>query len=167
MAKSNNNSFDPKPILLIGGAVIGYLYVLKPLLETLGLKKTKAEKLQEQVEAENANNVNQWLQQTASGQQPTKSAGEWAIIADQIHQDLKFSALDDNKDDATYQVARVKNDADFSLLFKAFGKRQEYFFGIPTGGLQDLQQFIKGNLDSDKIAQINGNYSRKGIKYRF
>ncbi len=157
---NNNNSFDYKPILYIGGAVIGYLYIIKPLLETLGLKQTKEEKAQEQVEAENAQNVSQWLTQTASNQTPTKSPGEWAIIADQIHQDLKFSALDDNKNDATYQVARVKNDADFSLLYKAFGKRQEYFFGIPTGGLQDLQQFIKGNLSS-------GNYTRKGIKFRF
>lgn len=161
------DQFDVKPLLMIGGAVIGYLYVIKPLLETLGLKKTAEEKAQDQVEAENAQNVSQWLTQTASGQTPTKSAGEWAIIADQIYQDLKFSALDDNKDDATYQVARVKNDADFSLLYKSFGKRQEYFFGLPTGGLQDLQQFIKGNLNADKIAQINGNYSRKGIKYRF
>lgn len=161
------DQFDVKPLLMIGGAVIGYLYVIKPLLETLGLKKTAEEKAQDQVEAENAQNVSQWLTQTASGQTPTKSAGEWAIIADQIYQDLKFSALDDNKDDATYQVARVKNDADFALLYKSFGKRQEYFFGIPTGGLQDLQQFIKGNLNADKIAQINGNYSRKGIKYRF
>lgn len=164
---NNRNSFDYKPILYIGGAIIGYLYILKPLLETLGLKKTAEEKAQEQVEAENAQNVSEWLTTTATGQTPTKSAGEWAIIADQIHQDLKFSALDDNKDDATYQVARVKNDADFSLLYKAFGKRQEYFFGIPTGGLQDLQQFIKGNLSSNKIAEINGNYTRKGIKFRF
>jgi hypothetical protein len=161
------NSFDPKPLLMIGAAVIGYLYVIKPILETLGLKKTAEEKAQDQVEAENAQNVTQWLETTAAGQAPTKTAGEWAIIADQIHRDLQYSALDDNKDDATYQVARVKNDADFSLLYKSFGKRQEYFFGLPMGGLQDLQQFIKGNLSPEKISQINGNYQRKGIKYRF
>jgi len=164
---NNQNSFDVKPLLYIGGAVIGYLYIIKPLLETLGLKKTAEEKAQDQVEAENAQNVSQWLTTTAAGQTPTKSPGEWAIIADQIYGDLRFSAVDDNKDDAAYQVARVKNDADFSLLYKAFGKRQEYFFGYPTGGLQDLQQFIKGNLDGEKIGQINGNYARKGIKYRF
>lgn len=161
------NSFDPKPFLYIAGAVIGYLYVIKPILEKLGLKQTAEEKLQEQVEAENSKNVTDWLETTATGQQPTKSAAEWSIIADQIYKDLKFSALDDDKNNATYQAARVKNDADFALLYKSFGKRQEYFFGIPTGSLQDLQQFIRGNLSNDKVSEINDNYRRKNIKYRF
>jgi hypothetical protein len=45
--------------------------------------------------------------------------------------------------------------------------RQESFFGINTGGLQNLPQFIIGNLSNSDIAKINDNYARKGIKFRF
>ena len=48
-------------------------------------------------------------------QTPTKSKGEWQIIANQIYEDLRYSAIDDDKKDAQYQVSRVKNDAD--ILF--------------------------------------------------
>jgi len=167
MAKKYNPLENPKPLLLIGGAILGYLYVIKPLLETLGLKKTGEEKEQDQLMAENQQNVQNWLNATASEEMPTKTSGEWSVIADQIYNDLKYSAIDDKKDDAVYQVCRVKNNADFALLFKAFGKRQEYFFGLPLGGLQNLQSFIVGNVTSDKIKEINNNYYRKGIRYRF
>lgn len=167
MAANKKFDFDPKPFLVIGGAVIGYLYIIKPLLETLGLKKTAEEKAQDQVAAENANNVNDWLEQTAQAQQPTKTAGEWSIIADQIYEDGRYSAVDDNKNDLTYQVCRVKNDADFALLYKSFGKRQEYLFGIPVGDLQDLNRWVRGNCSTDQIGTINRNYKSKNIKYRF
>jgi DNA helicase-2/ATP-dependent DNA helicase PcrA len=56
---------------------------------------------------------------------------------------------------------------DIAVLYKAFGKRQEFYFGIPYGGLRDLMAFITSNLSSDAIATINDNYKRKNIKFRF
>jgi hypothetical protein len=100
-------------------------------------------------------------------QSPTKSIGEWQIIADQIYNDLKFSGIADNKSDAGYQVARVQNDADIATLIQVFGMRQESFFGINTGGLQNLPQFIISNLAKSEIAKINDNYARKNIKFRY
>ena len=64
-------------------------------------------------------------------------------------------------------MARVKNNADFKFLYKAFGKRQEYTFGIPTGGEKDLSAFIVDNLDRSQIEIINKNYRGKKINFQF
>lgn len=146
------------------GAGITYFLIVKPVLVKLGILKSAAEIAQENV---NTENVDAYISNTLRVQSPTKSVGEWTLIADQIYQDLKFSSISDNKADAGYQVTRVKNDADFATLYKAFGKRQEYYFGVPYGGLRDLISFIKSNLDSDAIATINNNYASKKIKFRF
>lgn len=146
------------------GAGITYFLIVKPVLVKLGILKSAAEIAQENV---NAENVDTYVANTLKVQSPTKSVGEWTIIANQLYEDLKYSSLSDNKADAGYQVTRVKNDADFATLYKAFGKRQEYYFGVPYGGLRDLIAFIKSNLDSDAITTINNNYASKKIKFRF
>lgn len=149
---------DKKTIYYVGGAVLAYFFVLKPILQKLGIAKTK-EEIDRQKEKE------KFLQ--TSSETPTKTPGEWSIIADQIYEDLRYSALDDDKADAAYQVSRVKNNADFKLLYKAFGSRQEYSFFIPVGSEKDLQQFITSNLSDSQIQIINNNYRRKNITYQF
>lgn len=156
---------DNKTLFYIGGAVAAYFLILRPVLTKLGVFKSKEEK--ETEERKEAQLQQQIQQVAASGQKPTKSVQEWQIIADTIYNDLRYSAVSDNKADAGYQVARVKNDADFWQLYKLFGKRREYLFGIPSGALMDLQQFITSNLSKAAIATINDNYKRKNIKFRF
>jgi len=141
-----------------------YFLILKPLLVKLGIVKSAAEVQQEQSQQQN---ISDYVNDSLSRQSPTKSKGEWQLIADNIYNDLKFSGIADNKSDAGYQVARVQNDADVALLIQVFGLRQESFFGINTGGLQNLPQFIIGNLSKSAIATINDNYARKSIKFRF
>lgn len=149
---------DKKTLYYVGGAVIAYFFVLKPILQKFGIAKTKDE-IDREKEKE------KFLQ--SNSETPTKTPGEWAIIADQIYQDLRYSALDDDKADAAYQVTRVKNNADFKLLYKAFGSRQEYSFFIPVGSKKDLQQFITSNLSDSQIQIINNNYRKKNITYQF
>ena len=151
---------DKKYIVYIGGAAAAYFLLIRPLLRSLGITKTEQEVKSEKV-------IDTYVRETLQRQQPTKSKGEWQLIADQIYADLRYSALDDNKEDATYQVARAKNDADVALLIQLFGRRREYLFGIPAGAEMNLQEFIRSNLSSKQINLINDNYSRKGIKYRF
>lgn len=146
------------------GAGITYFLIVKPVLVKLGIMKSAAEIAQERT---NIQNIDTYISDTLKRQTPTKSVGEWTIIADKIYQDLKFSSISDDKKDAGYQVTRVKNDADVATLYKAFGKRQEYYFGVPYGGLRDLTTFITSNLSSDAVAAINDNYRRKNIKFRF
>ena len=149
---------DKKTLYYVGGAVLAYFFILKPVLQKFGIVKTKDEILREKEKEK-------FLQDT--NETPTKSPGEWAIIADQIYEDLRYTALDDNKADAGYQVSRVKNNADFKLLFKAFGKRQEYVFFVPSGSEKDLQQFIRSNLSDSAIQIINSNYRKKNITFQF
>jgi len=146
----------------IGGGA--YFLILKPLLIKLGVLKSALELEQDYSQKVN---IDAYINNSIKTQTPTKSKGEWQIIADQIYNDLKFSGIADNKSDAGYQVARVQNDADIATLIQVFGMRQESFFGINIGGLQNLPQFIIGNLDKSEIAKINDNYARKNIKFRF
>jgi hypothetical protein len=155
-------SKNEKTVWYIIGGIAAYVAIIRPLLESLGIVKSQAE--QEQSKYQETEKTKYLDPGT---EPPTKTPGEWVIIADQIYQDLKFSRISDNRDDAGYQVSRVKNNADFKLLYKAFGTRQEYAFGIPAGGKKDLAQFIVDNLERDKINIINRNYRAKGIKFQF
>ena len=146
--------------LYLIGAGLGYFFIIKPILEKLGILKSSQEIMQENI-------IDKYTSDTIKKIQPSKPLGEFQIIADQIYANLRYSAIDDNKENATLQLTRVKNDGDVAVLIKLFGKRQEYLFGIPSGSKQDLQQFVTSNLSKKQIAAINNNYFRKNIKYRF
>lgn len=152
--------------LIIGAGVLAVAYfgIINPLLKKLGFKKTSEEL---ETERRKQAQLEEQVKTVAKDQKPTKTVQEWQVIADQIYEDLKYSAVSDQKADAAYQVARVKNDADFWLLFKYFAKRREYLFGIPSGSLMNLSQFIISNLSQSAIDKINDNYRRKNIKFRF
>ena len=159
-------SQDNKKLLTTAGIVVAaYLIVIRPLFQSLGITKTDAEIAKEKSDAANISDIEKNL--NARGIDLTKSKAEWDQIADTIYNDLRFSALADNKADAGYQVSRVKNDADMIYLIKTFGKRQEYLFGIPSGSPMGLTEFITSNLDRSNIDLINDNYSRKGMKFKF
>ena len=155
---------NEKLLLISGGVLLVYFGVLRPILIKAGLQQDPNLKATEDRKQQQ---LLQQIQQVSQYQQPTKSVQEWQVIADQIYNDLRYSAIDDNKDDAAYQAARVKNEADFWLLYRLFGKRREYIFGINAGGLMNLPQFLISNLSKSKIAQLNDNYARKGLKFRY
>ena len=152
------NKLDLKTVIPVAVASAG-IYILYKLF----LEKSETEKSQEKAQTD----IDAYIQTATTNQQTTKSRGEWAIIAETIYNDLRFSAIDDNKPDAIYQLCRVKNDADIATLIDIFGRRQEYFFAIPTGDEMDLASFVRSNLDNDQVAVINDNYRRKNIKFRF
>ena len=159
-------SQENKKLLTTAGIVVAaYLIVIRPLFQSLGITKTDAEIAKEKSDAANINDIEKNL--NARGIDLTKSKAEWDQIADTIYNDLRYSAIADNKADAGYQVSRVKNDADIIYLIKTFGKRQEYLFGIPSGSPMGLTEFITSNLDRSNINLINDNYSRKGMKFKF
>jgi len=159
-------SQDNKKLLTTAGIVVAaYLIVIRPLFQSLGITKTDAEIAKEKSDAANINDIEKNL--NARGIDLTKSKAEWDQIADAIYNDLRYSSVDDDKADAGYQIARVQNDADVIYLIKSFGKRQEYFFFLPTGSPKGLTEFITSNLTRDNINLINDNYKRKGIKFRF
>lgn len=153
-----------KILLNVGIAVGAYYFVLKPVLVKLGIMQSPEQAAQT---AQQQQNIQDYINSATATQQPSKSVGEWQIIANQIYDDLKFSSISDNTGDAVYQICRVKNDADVAILYQTFGQRQEYAFGIPYGGLKDIVQFVNSNLSTSDINTINNNYSRKGIKFNY
>lgn len=153
---------DKKLMLYLGGGVAAYFLLIKPLLQKLGIVKSKDE-----VEEEKKQDTSQTNYVNNASGRLTKSESEWQIIANTIYEDLRFSSLDDNKADAGYQVSRVQTEKDLATLIKAFGFKQEYFFGLPTGGKKDLPAFIRTNLSKSAIEQINWNYRSKKIKFQY
>lgn len=156
--KKRVSGINANTVLLIGGGVIGFS-VLSGILEKLGIWQTKEERDRQKQYEESAGQV-------YAVQQPTKPVHEWKIIADLIYEDLRYSSFDDKTGDAGYQIARVQNDADVLKLAELFGERTETFFGIPVGNF-NFYQFIRRNLSRSKLNEINGNYQRKGIKFRW
>ena len=157
---------DNKKLLTgLGIAIAAYLLVLKPIFKALGLQKTPEELAKSKSDAANIADIQKTL--SSKGITLTKSKAEWDIIADTIYNDLKYSALADNKADAGYQVARVQNDADILYLIQSFGSRQENLFGVSSGSPMTLPEFITSNLTQTNINLINDNYTRKGMKFKF
>lgn len=156
---------DTQKILLYAAGIgAGYYFVLQPLLVKFGLMRDPKLVIQD---TEQQVNVDQYIDSSLKTQKPTKTLGEWQLIANQIYNNLKYASVSDNKADAGYQIARVQNDADVAALIKTFGKRQEYYFGLPLYGLQDFVTFVTSNLDRTELDKINNNYFRKGIKFKF
>jgi hypothetical protein len=156
---------NKKILTTVSIVIAAYLIVIRPIFGLLGITKTAEEIAKQKQDAANIIDIEKTL--ANKGIKITKSKAEWDIIADTIYNDLKYSRLGDNKGDAAYQVARVKNDADILYLIKSFGSRQENFFGLPNGSAQTLPEFIRGNLNDSLISQINDNYTRKGMNFKF
>lgn len=98
---------------------------------------------------------------------PTRSAAQWALVADVIYNALKTSAISDDKAKAYTELAKVLNDADMALLITAFGRRQEYNFGFPIGNPQTLPEIVAGNFSQSDIDSLNMLYSKSKMKWKF
>jgi len=143
---------------------IGAYLIIKPILNSLGITKSVETAKQE---AENKAKREEYLKPKQSDPPATKTPGEWAIIADTLYRDMRFSWIDDDYDDAEYQLKRPKNETDMKLLISAFGFRQERKFGVPDGEPKDLAQFVKDNLSRQQMNMLNSAYAKRGISFRF
>ena len=164
MARKNIGSADTQK-LLIYAAVIGggYFLVLKPLLIKLGIVQDPALAAQAAAQSQN---VSDYVSSAVANQTPTKTRGEWQLIADSIYTDLS-QILINNRSDAVYQLARPQNDADVALLIDTFGQRQQNWIGFSAGSTQTLPAFVTQTLTNSDINTVNNNYQRKGIKFQF
>jgi len=99
-------------------------------------------------------------------QQPTKGNQYWKIIADSIWSELgTFSWFEDNGKVADMMI-QVQNDADFLILVKEFGVREEQLAGVGFQGGKNLITLLKSDLSNKWITKINTDYASKGISYR-
>jgi len=160
MEISDNNR---KFLIGAGIAVGSYFLIIKPILQKIGIVKTKEELDKEKSDAKNVEEVEK--NTNARGLSITKSKAEWDQIADTIYNEL-YTFATDNKEDAAYQLARVKNDADAIYLVKTFGQRKEKFLGFGYGPEMTLIPFVNANLNRNTINLINDNYKRKGMNFK-
>lgn len=162
--KKFNNPLENSPntmnfLLKVVLFIAGYFLLLKPILKQFFNKNDNIDEAEAKKAAENI--VKQYSTLTA-----TKSPAEWRIIADTIFEDLKYSWISDDKDDATYQICRCKNDLDWALLNKEFGVRSETWFFLPSSD-KTLTQFITSNLSDTLISKINWNFASKKMNTKF
>ena len=71
------------------GAGITYFLIVKPILVKLGIVKSAAELAQERI---NTGNIDQYVSDATRLQTPSKSVGEWTIIANRIYEALRCHA---------------------------------------------------------------------------
>lgn len=85
---------------------------------------------------------------------------------------MRFAVGDDY---ATVEstMKKMQNDLDVAKLIQAFGTRQDYAFGIPTGNPMDLFTYVQKELGNDwggltnyRVKNINADWKKKGITYQ-
>jgi hypothetical protein len=132
--------------------------------EALNIFDTKEEK---EAEKTTKKAIEDFAKDAAKRSKPTRSAAQWALVADSIYNALKSSAAGDDKGKAYTELAKILTDADMSLVLASFGARQEYAFGVPIGRPKTLVQFVQDNFDLKDIADLNKLYSRSNMRFKF
>ena len=129
---------------------------------------SEEDRRQKQLESDINNDINRYTNQ---GIKPTYNDSQYSLFANTIHNGMRYCVGDDY---GTVEVTMKKmiNDLDVAKLIKAFGKRPDYCFGIPTGEF-DLITYVQKELGNDyggitnyRVRNINEDWARKGIKYK-
>lgn len=161
---------DPATLKAIAWLAIGIVGLIvlirftKKAGETIGIFDTKEER---QAEEKTKKAIEDFKKETEKTSKPTRTAAQWALVADTIYNKLKFSGISDDKTGAYNELARILTDADMAAVLSSFGLRQEYSFGIPVGKPKTLVQFVQDNFDIEDINSLNTLYSRSKMKFKF
>lgn len=157
---------NTKDLLIYAGiGTATYFLVVKPLLQKFGIVKTAEQTQQEEITNKGRD---KFIADTLKVIKPTKPESQFAILADQLYEYLKYSAISDEKKKAWELLyINLNNDADAALMLKYFGKRQEYNLGFPVGGLKNLSEFVTTNLSQSYIDNLNQRYTKSKMKFRF
>jgi len=152
--------------LLIGTAALitVTVYGVKAVKNFLGLVDKEK---QEKENAEQAKQTDKELSEVVKKARPTKSTSDFNSKAAILYSALNKSPIDKDHKRAVDVLNLIQNDADFLMLKRAFGFKQDYAFGIPYGQPMDMVQFVNNNLNSDWIDYLNKAYAKSKIKYRF
>jgi hypothetical protein len=100
----------------------------------------------------------------------TYPVSNYSAFANILHESMKY-AVGDNYGAVTDIMMKMQNDRDVITLIEAYGLRQLYFFGIPTGEPLDLFTTIKKELGDEfgllsvRVSNINKDWKKKNIKY--
>lgn len=108
----------------------------------------------------------------AQGQVATYPETEYSVLANSAYESMRY-CVGDSYGTVESIMKKMQNNLDVALLIDAFGIRQNYCFGIPTGLPLDLVAFTKKELGNDwggltdyRVVSINENWAKKGITYK-
>lgn len=106
------------------------------------------------------------------GMKPTYSDSQYSQFANQIYEGMRYIAGDDYTL-VENTLKRMQNNLDVAKLIKAFGSRQDYALGIPTGEPKDLFTYVQSELGNEyggltgyRVTRINEDWKKKGITYK-
>ena len=111
-------------------------------------KKSDQEETAEAVVNAQTNIINQ-LSNTLK---PSYDLSYYGTLANIIYNSIAYSGVADNYTTTFQSLLKVLNQLDMALLIKAYGVRQRYFFGVPSGYPEDLITSVSNELRSEIIA---------------
>ena len=151
-----------KGVVVVGGAVVVYLVgsrVYRAVFPTDAQRKNR--ELEKNIDSEIS-------KMQGNGKKASFSDSNYNTFANTIYNSMRFAIGDDYG-----TLKRMKNDLDVAKLIKAFGLKQDFFFGLPAGDKMDLFTFVQkelgneyGGLTNYRVKRINEDWSKKGILYQ-
>jgi lysine/ornithine N-monooxygenase len=166
--KYNQLDRKNKKFVLIGGAIIAFI-VLKKVYDIFFSEKVAEAKRNKQLISSIDKEI---VKHSLRGFKPTFNDSEYNMLANQAYEGMRY-AVGDNYNAVEKALKSMKNDLDVAKLLKAFGLRQDYAFGVPTGEPKDLFTFVKSELGEEygglvnyRITSINKDWQGKGITYK-
>jgi hypothetical protein len=160
--KYNNLPMPIQYLLIGGGLFIGYKIVNS-------FFKSGSEQLTTSVLNTNEDDIKKFAKQ---GLKPSFEISQYPMFANIIYESTKYG-IGDSYGTVVETLKQLQNNLDVALLIRAYGTKQNFVFGIPTGEKRDLFTNIQselgneyGGLTSYRIEQINNNWASKGITYK-
>jgi len=155
-----------KGVVVVGGAVVVYLIgskVYRAVFPTEAQRKNR--ELEKNIDSEISKMQN-------NGKKASFSDSNYNTFANTIYNSMRF-AIGDDYGTVESTLKRMKNDLDVAKLIKAFGLKQDYFFGLPAGDKMDLFTYVQkelgneyGGLTNYRVKKINEDWRKKGITYQ-
>ena len=155
-----------KGVVVVGGAVVVYLVgsrVYRAVFPTDAQRKNR--ELEKNIDSEIS-------KMQGNGKKASFSDSNYNTFANTIYNSMRF-AIGDDYGTVESTLKRMKNDLDVAKLIKAFGLKQDFFFGLPAGDKMDLFTFVQkelgneyGGLTNYRVKRINEDWSKKGILYQ-
>jgi hypothetical protein len=149
-------------VVAVGGVVIIGWKVYKAIQKTTEEQKDK--ELLQGVDKEVKDLQNK-------GIKPSFKPSDYLQYAQTIHDSMKV-CVGDSYGTAQDTLKKMKNDLDVALLIKAFGKRQDYCFGVPLSEYALFSYVQKelgnewGGITGYRVTDINADWKKKGITYQ-
>jgi hypothetical protein len=164
MSLSNKYNSLPTPIqyAILGGGLFLAYKLYKKITSNETTQEDTQNLLKKELDFEQAKLKIQKL---------TYPLSNYLLFANLLDESMRYG-IGDNYKAVVNTLQKMNNNKDVLQLIKAYGNRQGYVFGIPSGNPKDLFTTIKAELGNEyagltsyKVDQINNDWKKKKISY--